>query len=80
MNLLTTLGPLDLLGEIGRNHLDYEKLLPHSNTLAIGDGKQIRVLNLETLIELKEELAGQKDLAMLDILKQTLKEARKKQP
>lgn len=80
INLLTALGPLDLLGEVGHNRLDYQKLRPLSNALTIAAEKQVRVLNLETLIELKEELGGPKDVAMLAILKQTLIEARKQQP
>ncbi len=79
LNLLTSLGPLDLLGEIGTNRLSYETLLPHSNSLKIDAETQVRVLNLETLIALKEELAGAKDIVMLGILKQTLNELRKTQ-
>jgi hypothetical protein len=32
----------------------------------------VRVLNLETLVALTEELAGEKDLAMLPVLRRTL--------
>jgi hypothetical protein len=78
LNLSTSLGPLDLLGEIGHDHLSYETLLTNSNLLTITAGKQVRVLSLPMLIELKEELAGQKDIAMLAVLKETLNEASKR--
>lgn len=45
----------------------------------LGDGIHIRVLDLETLICLKERLAEEKDLAMLPVLRQTLSETKKKQ-
>ena len=71
-NLITRYGPLDLLGTIGKN-LGYAELLPHSTEMLISEGIRIRVLNLETLIALKEELGGAKDQAMLPLLRQTLK-------
>ena len=78
LNLLTRYGPLDLLGTIGRN-LGFDDLLSHSAEMSIGEDIVIRVLNLETIISLKEELAGEKDLAMLPQLRQTLNEIRKQQ-
>ncbi len=36
-----------------------------------------RVLDLETLIAIKEELGGEKDLAVLPILRRTLEERKK---
>lgn len=77
LNLLTRYGPLDLLATVGRN-LTYEDLLPHCSTINVGAGVRIKILNLETLIELKEQLAGDKDLATLPILRQTLKESKRK--
>jgi len=68
---------LDLLGTIGRD-LGYRELLPHSVDLDISEGLRIRVLDLETLIALKEELAGEKDRAALPILRRTLEEKRKR--
>ena len=76
LNLITRYGPLDLLGTIGRD-LSYRDLIPHSVDLDIGKGVRIRVLDLETLIALKEELAGEKDRAVLPILRRTLEEKRK---
>ena len=77
LNLLTRLGPLDLLATIGQN-LAYEHLLPHCLEMDIGEGSRVQVLNLETVIALKEELAGDKDIAVLPILRQTLKEIKNK--
>jgi predicted nucleotidyltransferase len=76
LNLITRYGPLDLLGSIGRD-LGYRELLPHSIELAIVEGLRIRVLDLETLIAIKEELGGEKDRAVLPILRRTLEEKKK---
>jgi hypothetical protein len=76
LNLITRYGPLDLLGTIGRD-LGYQDLVPHSVELHISEGLRIRVLDLETLIAIKEELGGEKDRAVLPILRRTLEEKRK---
>ena len=60
-NLITTHGALDVLGAIGRG-LTYEDLLPHTIEMQIGDGVRIRVLDLATIIEIKEHPGGEKDL------------------
>jgi len=75
LNLITRYGPLDLLGTIGRD-LGYQELIPHSVEFDIGEGLRIRVLDLETLIAIKEELAGDKDRAVLPIRRRTLEERR----
>jgi hypothetical protein len=72
-NLITTCGPLDVWGTIGRG-LGYEDLAPHAIEMEIGGGVRVQVLNLATLIRLKEELAGEKDLAVLPILRRTLEQ------
>lgn len=77
LNLLTRFGPLDVLGEIGQQ-LSYDDLLPHSSTMKIATDLAVRVLGLETLIRLKEELGGAKDVAVLGVLRQTLQELRKR--
>jgi predicted nucleotidyltransferase len=77
LNLITRHGPLDLLGTIGHD-LGYQDLIPHSIELDISEGLRIRVLKLETLIAPKEELAGEKDLAVLPILRRTLEEKNKR--
>jgi hypothetical protein len=76
LNLITRYGPLDLLGTIGRD-LGYQDLAPHSVELDISEGLRIRVLDLETLIAIKEELGGEKDRAVLPILRRTLEEKRR---
>ncbi len=72
-NLITNCGPLDVLGNIGRG-LGYEDLLPHTIEMETGGGVRVRVLDLATIIALKEELAGEKDLAVLPILRRTLEQ------
>ena len=71
--LSTRHGPLDLLGTIGRGR-GYEDLLPHTVEMDLGDEVRIRVLDLGTVIAIKEEVGGEKDLAVLPILKRTLRE------
>ena len=78
LNLITRYGPLDLLGTIGQD-LGFENLLTHSAEMKLSEDIVIRVLDLETIIALKEELAGEKDIAMLPLLRRTLNEIRKKQ-
>jgi predicted nucleotidyltransferase len=71
--LMTRDGPLDLLGTIigGRG---YQELLPHTIELDIGNGVRVRVLDMATLIQLKEETGRDKDRAMLPVLRRTLEE------
>jgi len=71
LNLITRLGPLDVLCTVGQN-LAYEDLLSHSAEMDIGGGIRVRVLNLETIIAIKESLGGDKDRAVLPILRRTL--------
>ena len=78
LNLITRFGPLDVLGSIGRG-LTYADLLPHSVEKDVGDGVRVRVLDLETLISLKEDLGTEKDRAILPLLRQTLAEQRRQE-
>lgn len=73
LNLLTRFGPVDVLGSIGQQ-LAFEDLLPLSNQMDIGPGLRVRVLNLDVLIAIKEHLASDKDLAVLPVLRQTLRQ------
>lgn len=73
--LMTRFGPLDLLGTIGANHA-YEELLRHTVELQVS-GLRLRVLDLETLIKVKEETGHEKDKAVLPILRCTLLEKSK---
>ena len=77
VNLLTRYGPLDLLRTIGQG-FGYQNLIPHSVELHISEELPIRVLDLETLIAIKEELDGENDRAILPILRRTLEEKRKR--
>jgi len=71
--LMTRVGPLDLLGIIGKGRA-YEDLLGESDELEIGGGIRVRVLRLPALIKVKEETAGEKDKAVLSVLRRTLEE------
>ncbi len=71
--LITSAGPLDLLGEIG-NGLGFDELLPNSSYIDVGSGLRVRLLDLKTLIETKEAAGHAKDLAVLPILRRTLEE------
>ncbi|MBI5479348.1 MAG: hypothetical protein HY906_10855 [Deltaproteobacteria bacterium] len=68
--LLTDHGPLDVLGAIG-NGLGYDDLVGDSTTMDVGQ-LQLRVLDLATVIALKEQLGRDKDRAALAVLRQTL--------
>jgi hypothetical protein len=71
-NLATDYGALDVLGTIGRG-LGYEDLLPHTVEIDVGNGVRVRVLDLATIVQMKEELGDDKDRAALPILRQVLK-------
>jgi len=75
--LMTRYGPLDLLGAIGAGR-DYGALLAHTVRMRIGAGLNVRLLDLPTLIEIKQETGGDKDKAVLAILRRTLEEKRKR--
>ena len=75
--LTTRLGYLDVLGMIGRQR-EYGDLLPHTIEMDIGEGVKIIVLDLETLIHVKEEAAAEKDQAVLPLLRRTLEERKKR--
>lgn len=74
--LVTRFGPLDVLGMIGAGRR-YEDLLPHTNQLELDRGLTIRLLDLETLIETKEETATEKDRPVLALLRRLLGDRRK---
>jgi len=73
--LMTSAGPLDVLGAVGAN-LGYEDLVADSIRIDL-DGAPIRVASLETLIRLKEHANRPKDRAVLSILRATLAESRR---
>ena len=72
-NLPTKHGPLVLLSDIGPG-LRYDQLIPLSTEMDIGAGVHVRVLNLETIIAVKERLGSEKDLPVLPVPRQTLRE------
>ena len=72
--LATNQGPLDVLGRIVGD-LGYPELLERSRTLRVGD-HDVRILTLQALIELKEQLGRAKDLAQLPVLRRALDEGR----
>lgn len=76
LNLFTRYGPLDVSGTIGRD-LAFENLLPHSSELDVDDGMRVHVLDLETLIAIKESIGGEKDRLALPILRRTLEEQKR---
>jgi hypothetical protein len=74
--LMTRAGPLDVLGTVG-DGLGYNDLVGHSSQILVAIGLHVRVLDLDKLIELKEQAARDKDKAVLPLLRQTLKAKRK---
>jgi hypothetical protein len=52
----------------------WEELRDHTRSFEIDPGVVVRVLDLETLIAVKEELGFPKDVAVLPVLRQALKE------
>jgi hypothetical protein len=68
---MTKFGPLDVLGAIGKGR-DYSALLPQSKRRKLGT-TFVRVLNLETQIAVKEELAYEKGRLVLPLLRETLR-------
>ena|ERR1039457_5467481 len=75
--LETKFGYLDVLGHIGRGRT-YAGLLDHTIEMDLGDGLRVKVLDLETLIAVKEEVGHEKDLAALPVLRRTLLEKRRR--
>ena len=73
--LQTDAGPVDLLGTIVGDR-GYEQLVAASIELEV-EGRAVRVLELPTLIRIKEELGRDKDLAQLHLLRHTLEERRR---
>jgi predicted nucleotidyltransferase len=76
--LMTSAGPLDILGEVSGNRI-YADLIEQTSGFVLGEDLEIRVLNLATLIRLKEELGRDKDVAALAVLRRTLEEHSKEQ-
>ena len=73
--LMTRFGPLDLLGTIGKGH-NYDDLLGNTVELQVSNLK-LRILTPESLIKIKAETGGERDRAVLPILRRTLEERQK---
>lgn len=69
---MTRFGPLDILGTIGNGH-DYQELIDRTVEFDV-DSLQLRLLELDVLISVKEETGHDKDLAVLPLLRRTLAE------
>jgi hypothetical protein len=72
LNLQTTLGPLDVLCELGQGE-GYDELLPYAELVDDG-GLRIRVLGLAKLIEVKAKAGRPKDKVVLPLLVAALEE------
>ena len=75
--LATRLGDLDCLGTVG-DGLSYEELVERAPELELEEGLVVRVVDLPTLIQLKEQAGRPKDLAVLPVLRATLREAQRR--
>jgi len=71
--LMTTAGPLDLLGTVGSGR-DFDALVGHTKVVELED-MAVRILDLPTLIQVKEESGRDKDLLSLQILRRLLAES-----
>lgn len=72
--LTTKYGDLDCLGVVGDGQA-YEDLLERAPGLELEEGLSVRVIDLPTLIALKEQAGRPKDLAALPVLRATLAES-----
>src|SRR5579885_642698 len=66
--LMTRYGPLDLLGTVTGNR-GYEDLVEHTIDQPLEEGLRVRLLDLATVIRLKEEMGRDKDKAVLPVLR-----------
>lgn len=71
--LMTSAGPLDLLGSVTGKR-GYEDLLPHAIELRIDEECSIKLLSLPMLITLKTETGREKDKLVLPALRSALAE------
>jgi hypothetical protein len=68
--LMTSLGPLDVLGSV-EGGLTFEDLTPDTLTIDV-DGRAIRVLRLEKLLELKRQWSDPESRLRAEVLARTL--------
>ena len=74
--LATTAGSCDILGTI-TSERGYEELLPYTEEMLLTLDQKIRILDLPTLIQVKEEVGRDKDKMVLQTLRNTLMEKNK---
>jgi hypothetical protein len=67
LNLTTRLGPLDVLCRL-HDARGYDELLPHTREIVDGE-LALRLIDLETLIEIKEAAGRPKDRLVVEILR-----------
>jgi hypothetical protein len=75
--LVTRYGDLDCLGTVGGDQ-SYEDLLDRAPALTLSRETVVRVIDLPTLIDLKQKAGRPKDLAALPVLRATLAETRRR--
>ncbi|MFT5478070.1 MAG: hypothetical protein ACI8Y8_003433 [Planctomycetota bacterium] len=63
---------IDVLGQVAGG-FGYADLIARSGAMTVA-GREVQVLELGALIEIKEKLGREKDLAQLPVLRRTLKE------
>ncbi len=68
--MVTSLGPLDVLSTIEKN-MGYEELLPLTVEIEFS-GKMLRVLDIESMIDLKKNATDPQEKYRLQIYKETL--------
>lgn len=66
LNLVTNLGPLDILGTL-HDRRGYDELEPHSRVVVDGE-LRVRVIDLDTLIEIKQSTGRARDRMVVPIL------------
>lgn len=71
--LLTRHGPLDILGSVSTGWA-FPELIQRTIAVQLRGGSTIRVVDLPTLIEIKESVGREKDTAALPLYRRVLKE------
>lgn len=72
---MTSLGPLDVLGEI-EEHRSYAELIEHTESVSFA-GRVVRVLSLVMIVQLKRASSHPKDVRALPILEAALARAKR---
>ncbi len=79
MLLMTRLGPLDILGRVATGWR-YRELLERARCVRLEEGNELQILDLSALIEVKEQVGREKDLAVLPLYRKTLSERNAAEP